>query len=100
GGTDSTIVNFNLTGREKELKFTTTFKNKKSFEGAGGCNAGNDGEVFLYIIGDKKLLKKYYVTHKADIQINLPIHNLHELTLAVDKGKNEDYCDWFTIKNL
>lgn len=100
GGTDSTIVNFNLTGMEKELKFTTTFKNKKSFEDAGGCNADNDGEVFLYIIGDKKLLKKYYVTHKADIQINLPIHNLHELTLAVDKGKNEDYCDWFTIKNL
>ncbi|MFA5620175.1 MAG: hypothetical protein WDA08_07725 [Weeksellaceae bacterium] len=99
GGTDSTKISLSILDSQKTLNFTASFANKDEFT-KSWCNPDNDGEINLYIWGDDKLLNEYYVTHKEDINISVPLENIHELTLSVDKGRNFDYCDKFIIKNL
>jgi len=92
-------IDFNFEGTNyKELNFMATFNNKSSIN--QNCNADKDAEVYLKIKSGDSILKTYYMTHKKDEKISIQIPENKKITFEVDKGKNEDYCDWFKITNF
>ncbi|MES2487319.1 MAG: NPCBM/NEW2 domain-containing protein, partial [Bacteroidota bacterium] len=84
--------------KETSLNFKATFSNKESI--ANECNPERDGEINLTVLEDGKEIKKLYITHKQDVPITLDISGRKKITLIVDKGKNEDYCDWFKLTDF
>lgn len=96
-GRESTI-SFQVNEKEKFLTFTATFDNKDVL--SENCNPAKDGEVYLTIYKDGVLEQKLYITHKKDSTITLSVENSKIITLSADKGKNEDYCDWFKLTHL
>ncbi|GGB69550.1 hypothetical protein GCM10007424_06900 [Flavobacterium suaedae] len=91
-------VSFQVNEKDKFLTFTATFNNKDLI--SENCNPAKDGEVYLTIYKDNILDQKLYITYKKDTTITLPVENSKIITLSADKGKNENYCDWFKLTNL
>lgn len=83
---------------DSTLSFTATFNNKENL--TASCNATRDGEVFLVIKQDDITSDSIYITHKQDKDITLNLKGKKKITLTVNKGKNEDYCDWFKLTNF
>lgn len=82
----------------KELNFIATFNNKSTI--TQNCNSDKDAEVYLKIKSGDSIIKTYYITHKKDEKISIQIPENKKITFEVDKGKNEDYCDWFKITDF
>jgi len=93
-----TEVTFDFEKGYKEISFTASFNNKSTI--VNECDPEKDAEIYLSIMADKKLIEKIYITHKKDELIKIKLSEYTKLTFIVDKGKNEDYCDWFKISNL
>lgn len=83
---------------DNTLNFTATFNNKENL--VASCNSARDGEIFLIIKEDGVTTDSIYITHNKDRDFSLNLKGKKKITLTVNKGKNEDYCDWFKITNL
>lgn len=81
-----------------KIEFTTTFSEKDKL--VRDCNPDRDGEVFLNIYKDGSLYRQAYLTHHKDSVFSFKVQDLTSLKFEVNKGKNEDYCDWFIIRDL
>ncbi|MHA3786994.1 hypothetical protein ACX0HA_02195 [Flavobacterium hauense] len=88
-------MSFMFDENDKTLSFTATFNNKETL--VRECNSEKDGEVNLIIKENGNVIKTIYLTHKQDEKITLDVSGKKKITITVDKGKNEDYCDWFRI---
>ncbi|RZJ59272.1 MAG: hypothetical protein EOO45_25810, partial [Flavobacterium sp.] len=88
-------LTFMLDENDKALSFTATFNNKDVLKTE--CNSAKDGEVYLTIREGDEVIDKVYITHEKDIPYKLDLTGRKQITLSVDKGKNEDYCDWFHL---
>ena len=92
-------LDFNFEGTDyKKLEFTATFNNKTGIN--QDCNPDQDAEVYLKIKSEDSIIKTYYITHKNDEKISIQIPENKKITFEIDKGKNEDYCDWFKITDF
>jgi hypothetical protein len=91
-------ISFMFDEDDKNLSFTATFNNKETI--ARDCNAAKDGEVNLIIKENDTVIKTIYLTYRKDEQISLDISGRKKITITVNKGKNEDYCDWFRLVNF
>jgi hypothetical protein len=95
GSERPTEISFMFDENDKTLSFTATFNNKETL--ARECNSEKDGEVNLIIKENGTVIKTIYLTHRKDENITLDVSGKKKITLTVDKGKNEDYCDWFRL---
>lgn len=92
-------IDFNFEDTDyKKLSFTTTFNNKTAINQE--CNPNQDAEIYLTIKAEDSIINTYYITHKNDQRISFQIPENRKITIEVDKGKNEDYCDWFKITDF
>jgi hypothetical protein len=98
GADRPTSITYTIDPTEKTMTFTATFINKESL--LHDCNPEKDGEVYLTILADGKQVDKKYITHRADEKITLDVAGKTSVTLIVDHGRNEDYCDWFKLINF
>lgn len=83
---------------DKTLNFNAIFRDKESL--AHNCNPEKDGEVYLTILENDVEVKKLYITHRQDVPVSIDVSGNKKITLIVDKGKNEDYCDWFELTDF
>lgn len=81
-----------------KINFKATFRDKENI--TKNCNPESDGEAFLYLYKNDNLLSKSYITHKKDTIINMEITNAKSFKIMVDKGMNQDWCDWFYLENF
>lgn len=95
GSERASRMTFQFDEKDTTLSFNATFKNKESL--VHECNPDRDGEVYLTILENDIEIKKLYITHKQDVPVTLDVSGGKKITLIVDKGKNEDYCDWFHL---
>jgi len=98
GSTIPSQLSINPDAADTTLSFTASFNNKESL--AANCNPEKDGEVYLIIKQDGITTDSIYVTHKEDKNIVVDLKGKKKITLIVNKGKNEDYCDWFMLNNF
>ncbi|ALM48829.1 hypothetical protein AMR72_07965 [Flavobacterium psychrophilum] len=98
GATRPSEISFMFDENDTNLSFTATFNNKETI--ASECNSAKDGEVNLIIKENGAVIKTLYLTHKKEKNINLDVSGKKQITIIVNKGKNEDYCDWFKLTNI
>ena len=97
GSTKNSKISFNTEGL-KSFNFTATFKNKNDV--IKNCNPDKDAEINLLIKTDSLIIGDFYITHKKDTTFTIPLNNINTLNLEVNKGKYEDYCDWFILDKI
>lgn len=95
GTTRPSEISFMFDENDKSLSFTATFNNKEAI--VRECNSEKDGEVNVIIKENGTVIKTIYLTHQKDEKITLDVSGKKKITISVDKGKNEDYCDWFKL---
>jgi hypothetical protein len=95
GSTRPSEISFMFDENDKTISFTATFNNKETL--VKECNSEKDGEVNLIIKENGTVIKTIYLTHRKDEKIMLDVSGKKKITLSVDKGRNEDYCDWFRL---
>lgn len=98
GGNRPSEITFMFDKSDKTLSFTATFFNKETL--LSNCNPTRDGEINLYIKENGVVIKTIYLTHRKDENFTIDVTDKKEITLNVDRGKNEDYCDWFRLMNF
>ncbi|OAB80223.1 hypothetical protein [Cochleicola gelatinilyticus] len=94
----NSTISFTVSPLDKNLSFVTSFYDKQEIE--NNCNVDKDGEVQLIIKGDGEILEQFSVSHKKEIPVLVEIVNITTIQISVDKGKYEDYCDFFILKNF
>lgn len=95
----ASIIRFSLGDEFGLLSFRARFSNKHEISQQAD-RAEQLGEVYLSIKNGDSLLKKIYVTHNKDVVVTIPIENIKELTIEVDKGKYTDEGDWFYLSEF
>lgn len=90
-------ISFIPSQNEKTISFTTTFNDKENIKKS--CGGDKGGEVYLIIQNGDEVIKKH-ITHKEDQDISIDITPGKKVILTVNKGINDDSCDWFKLTNI
>lgn len=99
GSERSSEISFSLDSTKNyQISFKAGFRNKEEL--IKNCNSQNDGEVNLTIYTNSHLYNKSYITHRKDSIYNISLSYTKEVRFEVDKGKNEDWCDWFQLSDF
>lgn len=98
GKTDNSSVAFTIAPQDKSVSFVASFYNKDEI--SENCNPNKDGEVALIVKGDGKEINKLTVNFKKDTPVLIDVTTLSSLEIIVNKGKNEDRCDFFLLRNF
>ncbi len=80
------------------MSFNAGFANKEDI--LRNCDPENDAEVFLTIYTDDNVYDQSYLTHRKDSVYRISVSGIHGIKIQVDKGKNEDWCDWFQLNDF
>lgn len=77
------------------ISFQAGFANKDQI--INECDPERDGEVFFSIYQDGHLYNKTHLTHQRDSAFTIDVSGVSKLEFQVDKGSNENWCDWFEL---